>query len=174
VAIYRLGEKIPQIDPSAYVHEMATVIGAVSLGPRASIWPGAVVRADNEPIVIGAETNIQDGCVLHVDPGLPMHIGAGVSIGHQCMLHGCTVGDGSLVGIQAVVLNGARIGRQSLLGACALLTEGKELPDGHMAVGTPARVLRALGPEDIERLLANAASYVRRAALFQAQLQRLA
>jgi carbonic anhydrase/acetyltransferase-like protein (isoleucine patch superfamily) len=174
VAIYRLGERRPDIHPSAYVHESAVLIGAVVLGPRASVWPGAVLRADNEPIVIGEESNIQDGCVLHTDPGLPIAIGARVSIGHQTMLHGCTVGDGSLVGIQAVILNECVIGKNCLIGACALLTERKQVPDASMAMGAPAKVVRELRPEEIARLADNAQSYVRRAALFQAELQRLA
>lgn len=174
MAIYRLGDRQPDIHPSAYVHESAVLIGAVVLGPRASVWPGAVLRADNEPIVIGQESNIQDGCVLHTDPGLPIAIGCGVSIGHQSMLHGCRIGDGSLVGIQAVILNECVIGRNCLIGACCLLTERKQVPDGNMAIGAPAKITRALRPEEIERLAENAQSYVRRAALFQAQLQRLA
>jgi len=156
------------------VHESAVLIGAVVLGARASVWPGAVLRADNEPIVIGEESNIQDGCVLHTDPGLPIAIGSGVSIGHQSMLHGCRIGEGSLVGIQAVILNECVIGRNCLIGACCLLTERKQVPDGNMAIGAPAKIARALRPEEIERLAENAQSYVRRAALFQAQLQRLA
>lgn len=174
MAIYRLGERRPEIHPSAYVHESAVLIGAVVLGPRASVWPGAVLRADNEPIEIGEETNVQDGCVLHTDPGLPIRIGARVSVGHQSMLHGCTIGDGSLIGIQAVILNECAVGRNCLIGACALLTERKQIPDASMVVGTPAKVLRALRPEEIERMADNALSYVRRAALFAAELQRLA
>ncbi|HXY05350.1 MAG TPA: gamma carbonic anhydrase family protein [Burkholderiaceae bacterium] len=174
MAIYRLGERRPQIDPSAYVHESAVLIGAVVLGPRASVWPGAVLRADNEPIEIGEETNVQDGCVLHTDPGLPIRVGARVSIGHQSMLHGCSIGDGSLIGIQAVILNECVIGQNCLVGAAALLTERKQIPDGSMVIGAPAKVLRTLRPEEIERMAENAASYVRRAALFGTELQRLA
>jgi len=174
VAIYRLGERRPQIDPSAYVHESAVLIGAVVLGPRASVWPGAVLRADNEPIEIGEETNVQDGCVLHTDPGLPIRIGARVSIGHQSMLHGCSIGDGSLIGIQAVILNECVIGQNCLVGAAALLTERNQIPDGSMVIGAPAKVHRTLRPEEIERMAENAASYVRRAVLFGAELQRLA
>jgi len=173
VAIYRLGERRPQIHPTAFVHESAVLIGAVVLGPRASVWPCAVLRGDNEPIEIGEESNVQDGCVLHTDPGLPIRIGARVSIGHQSMLHGCTVGDGSLIGIQAVILNQCVIGRNCLIGASALLTERKQIPEGSMVVGTPAKVLRALRPEEIERMSDNALSYVRRAALFGAEQQRL-
>jgi carbonic anhydrase/acetyltransferase-like protein (isoleucine patch superfamily) len=174
VAIYRLGERRPDIHPSAYVHESAVLIGAVTLGPRASVWPGAVLRADNEPIVIGEESNIQDGCVLHTDPGLPIAIGARVSVGHQSMLHGCSIGDGSLVGIQAVILNECAVGRNCLIGAAALLTERKRFADGSMVIGIPAKLVRELQPEEIERLGQNAQSYVRRARLFQAELKRLA
>jgi len=174
VAIYRLGERRPQIHPSAYVHESAVLIGAVVLGARASIWPCAVLRADNEPIEIGEETNVQDGCVLHTDPGLPVRVGMRVSVGHQSMLHGCMIGDGSLIGIQAVILNECVVGRNCLIGAAALLTERKQIPDESMVVGAPGRVLRALRPEEIEHMARNALEYVRRAALFGAELQRLA
>lgn len=174
MAIYRLGDRRPDIHPSAYVHESAVVIGAVTLGARASVWPGAVLRGDNEPIVIGEESNVQDTCVLHTDPGMPIRIGSGVTIGHQAMLHGCTIGDGSLIGIQAVVLNECVVGKNCLLGAGGLLTERKQVPDGSMAVGAPARVLRALRPEELEQMAQAAQSYVRRAALFRAGLERLA
>jgi carbonic anhydrase/acetyltransferase-like protein (isoleucine patch superfamily) len=174
VAIYRLGDRRPDIHPEAYVHESAVIIGAVTLGARTSVWPGAVLRGDHEPIVIGAECNVQDNCVLHVDPGLPIHIGKGVTVGHQAMLHGCTIGDGSLIGIQAVVLNECVIGTNCLLGACALLTERKHVPDGSMAVGAPAKILRPLRPEEIEMLAKTARSYVRRAALFKAEPEQLA
>jgi len=174
VAIYRLGQRRPEIHPSAYVHESAVLIGAVLIGPRASVWPGAVLRGDNEPIEVGEETNVQDGCVLHTDPGVPIRVGARVSVGHQSMLHGCTIGEGSLIGIQAVILNECVVGRNCLIGACALLTERKHVPDGSMVVGAPAKVLRALRPEEVERMADNASSYVRRAALFAAELQRLA
>ena len=174
MAIYRLGQRRPEIHPSAYVHESAVLIGAVLIGPRASVWPGAVLRGDNEPIEVGEETNVQDGCVLHTDPGVPIRVGARVSVGHQSMLHGCTIGEGSLIGIQAVILNECVVGRNCLIGACALLTERKHVPDGSMVVGAPAKVLRALRPEEVERMADNASSYVRRAALFAAELQRLA
>ncbi len=174
MAIYRLGELQPDIDPSAYVHESAVIIGAVTLGARASVWPGAVLRGDNAPIVVGAETNIQDGCVLHTDPGIPIHVGMRVSVGHQSMLHGCTVGDGSLIGIQAIVLNHCVIGRDCLIGAGSLLTERKRFEDASLVVGSPARWARALRPEEIERLAQNAASYVDRAGLFKSALERIA
>ncbi len=172
--IYRLGQRVPQIDPTAFVHETAVLIGSVVIGPRASVWPNAVLRGDNEPIVIGAQTNIQDCCVLHADPGLPLTIGSGVSIGHMTMLHGCTIGDGTLVGIRSVVLNEAVIGRDCLVGAGALVTERKRIPDATLWVGAPARQVRHLEAQDIERLAANAQSYVRRIALFQAEQARIA
>jgi carbonic anhydrase/acetyltransferase-like protein (isoleucine patch superfamily) len=153
---------------------MAVIIGAVTIGQRASIWPGAVLRADNAAIVVGDEANIQDNCVIHADPDLPVHIGNGATIGHQAMLHGCTIGAGSLIGIQAVVLNECVVGRNCLVGAAALLTERKHVADGAMAIGAPARVLRTLTDEEIAQLAQVAQSYVRRAALFQAQLERLA
>lgn len=174
MALYRLGALEPQVDPSAYVHESAVLIGAVRVGARASVWPGAVLRADNDTITVGAETNIQDGCVLHADPGIPLSIGAGVSVGHQSMLHGCTIGDGSLIGIQSVLLNLCVIGPRCLVGAGALITERKRFEDeGSMIVGVPASERRKLRPEELQMLVLNAASYVRRAALFHAELQRI-
>jgi carbonic anhydrase/acetyltransferase-like protein (isoleucine patch superfamily) len=174
MTIYRLGERRPQIDPSAYVHDSAVIIGAVTIGARASIWPGAVLRADSADIVVGEETNVQDNCVLHADPGLPLHIGRGATIGHQAMVHGCTIGDGTLIGIQAVILNACVVGRNCLVGACALLTERKQVADGSLAMGAPARVLRSLTDAEIGQLAVVAQSYVRRAALFHAELERLA
>ena len=122
MALYRLGDDAPSIPSSAYVASEATVIGKVTLGERVSVWPGAVIRGDNEPIRIGAGSNVQDNAVLHTDPGFPLTIGANVIVGHQAMLHGCTIGAGSLIGIQAVVMNGAVIGAGCLVGACALVT----------------------------------------------------
>jgi carbonic anhydrase/acetyltransferase-like protein (isoleucine patch superfamily) len=174
MSIYRLGEHSPQIHPDAYVAESATVIGRVSLAARASVWFGAVIRGDNEPIRIGAESNVQDGAVLHTDPGFPMVIEDGVSIGHQAMLHGCTIGAGSLIGIQAVVLNGAVIGRECLVGAGAVVTERKTFPDRSLIVGAPAKVLRTLTDEDVARLLSkSAASYSERIERYRDNLQRI-
>jgi carbonic anhydrase/acetyltransferase-like protein (isoleucine patch superfamily) len=174
MSIYRLGEHSPQVHPDAYVAESATVIGQVSLAARASVWFGAVIRGDNEPIRIGAESNVQDGAVLHTDPGFPMVIEDGVSIGHQAMLHGCTIGAGSLIGIQAIVLNGAVIGRDCLVGAGAVVTERKTFPDRSLIVGAPARVLRTLSDEDVARLLSkSAASYSERIARYRSNLQRI-
>jgi carbonic anhydrase/acetyltransferase-like protein (isoleucine patch superfamily) len=131
------------------------------------VWFNAVIRGDNEPIHVGESTNIQDGAVLHVDPGFPMRLGRMVSVGHKAMLHGCTVDDGSLIGMNSVVMNGARIGAGSIIGANALVPEGKEIPAGVLAVGTPARVIRELRPEDKELLLQNAREYVLRSAYYR-------
>ncbi len=139
MAIYQLEDLIPQIAASAWVAPSATVIGRVVMEEGASVWYGAVLRGDNDLIHIGRNSNVQDGSVLHTDSGVPLTLGEGVTVGHQVMLHGCSVGDGSLIGIQAVVLNGAKIGRHCIVGAGALVTEGKEFPDGSLIVGSPAR-----------------------------------
>lgn len=173
MALYALDQKRPRIDPSAYVADQATVIGDVLLAEQASVWPQAVLRGDNEPITVGRGSNVQDGAVLHTDPGAPLSLGEGVTVGHQAMLHGCTIGDNSLIGIQAVVLNGARIGPNCLVGAGALVTEGKHFPAGSLILGAPAKVVRALSEEEIARLGANARSYVERGALFRERLVRL-
>jgi carbonic anhydrase/acetyltransferase-like protein (isoleucine patch superfamily) len=173
MAIYQLGADAPEIDPSAYVADTASVIGKVRIAAGASVWFGATLRGDNEPITIGADSNVQEGTVMHTDPGFPLTIGSGVTIGHQAMLHGCTVGDGSLIGIQAVILNGARIGKGCLVGAGALVTEGKEFPDGSLILGTPAKVVRALTPDDLERLQRNAAGYVARGRRFKTELKKI-
>ncbi|MBP7915323.1 MAG: gamma carbonic anhydrase family protein [Vitreoscilla sp.] len=173
MAIYQLGDDAPRIHPSAWVAESAQVIGRVALGAQASIWYGAVLRGDNDWITIGERSNIQDGCVLHTDDGAPLTLGDDVTVGHQVMLHGCTVGDNSLIGIQSVILNGAHIGRNSIVGAGALVTEGKEFPDGVLIVGRPAKVVRELTPEQIERLKWSAAHYVDNAERHRTQLKRL-
>ena len=173
MAIYEYDGQRPEIDPTAYVHEQATLIGQVRLGAGASVWPQAVLRADNEPIHIHAKSNVQDGAVLHTDPGFPLQLGEGVTIGHQAMLHGCTVGDNSLIGIQAVVLNGARIGKNCLVGAGALVTEGKEFPDNSLILGSPAKVVRELSEEAITALRANAQSYVGKAEQYPTKLKRV-
>ncbi len=171
--IYRLGDAAPQIDPTAWVADSATVIGRVTLGPGASVWPGAVLRADNEPIVVGARSNVQENAVLHTDPGRPLTLGEDVTIGHQAMLHGCTVGDGSLIGIQAVLLNGATVGPGSIVGAGALLTEDKVFPPASLLVGAPASVKRTLNAEQIAGLKATAAGYVERAMDYRSHLVRI-
>src|SRR5699024_3058814 len=138
----------------------ATVLGRVTLGEEVGIWFNAVLRGDVEDLFIGARTNIQDGCVVHADAGFPARIGAGVTVGHQAMLHGCTIGDNSLIGIKAVVLNGARIGRNCIIGANTLIAEGKEIPDNSLVMGSPGRVKREVTAEEIEHLRWSANHYV--------------
>jgi carbonic anhydrase/acetyltransferase-like protein (isoleucine patch superfamily) len=173
MAIYQLGDIAPEIDPSAFVAESATLIGKVTLEANASVWYGATLRGDNERITIGVNSNVQEGTVMHTDMGFPLTLGANVTVGHQAMLHGCTVGDGSLIGIGAVILNGARIGQGCLVGAGALVTEGKQFPDHSLILGSPAKVVRTLTQEDLQRLQASAASYVARGQLFKAQLKKI-
>ncbi|MGB7755947.1 MAG: gamma carbonic anhydrase family protein [Salinisphaera sp.] len=170
---YRLGDVAPEVPDSGdyFVAENATVIGRVRLAERSSIWFNAVLRGDQELISIGEGSNIQEACVLHTDPGFPLTVGAGVTVGHQAMLHGCTIGENSLVGIQAVVLNGATIGRNCLIGAGALIPEGKTIPDNSLVVGAPGRVKRELEPEEIEALGHGAAHYVENYRRFLAELQ---
>jgi carbonic anhydrase/acetyltransferase-like protein (isoleucine patch superfamily) len=161
--IYTLGDKQPQIDSSAWIAPNATVIGDVRLAENTSIWWNATLRGDNDPIHIGANTNIQDGSVLHTDEGVPMHIGANVTVGHLVMLHGCTVGDGSLIGIGSVILNHAVIGKGCIVGANTLIPEGKVFPDHCLIVGSPGKVVRELSEEDVARLLKSAEHYVHNA-----------
>ncbi len=173
MAIYQLGDDAPEIDASAYVAEAATVIGKVTLAANSSVWAGVTIRGDNERITIGAGSNVQEGTVMHTDMGYPLTVGAKVTIGHQAMLHGCTIGDGALIGIQAVVLNGARIGKGCLVGAGALVTEGKEFPDNTLIIGAPAKAVRTLTADDLARLEANAANYMARAQLFKTALKKI-
>jgi carbonic anhydrase/acetyltransferase-like protein (isoleucine patch superfamily) len=173
MALYQLGDDAPQIPESAYVTNEATVIGKVTLGERTSVWPGATIRGDNEPIRIGSDVNIQDGAVLHVDPGCPLTLGDFVSIGHQAMLHGCTVGDNTLIGIQAVVMNKAVIGKDCLVGAGSIVTEGKVFPDRTLILGAPAKVVRELSDKDVAFLRANAGFYVERQIMYKAKLKRI-
>ncbi|MEO6017910.1 MAG: gamma carbonic anhydrase family protein [Polaromonas sp.] len=174
MAIYQLDDLIPSLPASAWVADNAQVIGDVTLGEDSSIWFGVVVRGDTESITIGSGSNIQDGSVLHADPGMPLVIGDSVTVGHQVMLHGCTIGDNTLIGIQAVVLNGAKIGKNSLVGAGSLVTEGKEFPDGSMIFGSPAKAVRQLSEEQIEGLKKTARHYVDNAARYKAGLKKLA
>jgi len=147
-------------DGQYWISPSASIIGHVILKKNASIWFGAVLRGDNEPIIVGENSNVQDNSVLHTDMGKPLTIGANVTIGHKVMLHGCHIGDGSLIGIGAIVLNGARIGRGSLIGAGALITEGKEIPDYSLVMGAPGKVVRTLDPEQAAGLAAGALHYV--------------
>lgn len=174
MALYELDGVAPQVADDAWIADSAEVMGAVEIGANASIWFGAVVRGDTETIRIGAGSNIQDASVLHADIGKPLNIGENVTVGHQVMLHGCTIGDGSLIGIGAVVLNGARIGKGCLVGAGALVTEGKEFPDGSMILGSPAKAVRELSEEQKLGLLASARHYVANAQRFRSGLKKIA
>ena len=173
MAIYQLGEHRPEIDDSAYITDSATLIGRVQLKANSSVWFGATLRGDNELIAVGENSNIQEGAVLHTDAGFPLVVGDGVTVGHQAMLHGCTIGEGSLIGIQAVILNGAKIGRNCLVGAGALVTEGKEFPDNSLIVGSAAKVVRTLTEEQVAGLMASAELYVKRAENYRANLKKL-
>ncbi|MEF9996367.1 MAG: gamma carbonic anhydrase family protein [Burkholderiaceae bacterium] len=174
MAIYQLGDRVPEVHDTAWVFESAAIIGHVRLAAGANIWPGVTIRGDNEWIEVGENSNVQENCVLHTDPGCPLTIGANVTVGHQAMLHGCTIGDGSLIGIQAVVLNGAKIGRNCLIGAGALITEGKEIPDNSLVVGSPGKVIRTLDEAAIARMHLNTANYVERARACRSDLRRIA
>ncbi len=158
---------------SCYVAPGAIVIGTVMLGRDVNIWPFAVIRGDNEPISIGAGSNVQEHTMMHTDPGFPLTVGENCTIGHRALLHGCTVGDNSLIGMGAIVLNGARIGKNSLVGAGALVTEGKEFPDGSLIVGSPARAIRALDEATIAKLTASARHYVANGKRFKAGLKAI-
>ena len=160
--VYRLGGAAPELPPEGecWIAPGAVVLGRVRLERNASVWFGAVLRGDNDPIVIGENSNVQDGSVLHTDTGSPLTLGRNVTVGHQAMLHGCTVGDNTLIGIKATVLNGARIGRNCLIGAHALIPEGKEIPDGSLVMGAPGKVVRQLDEAAIMMLRASAAHYV--------------
>jgi carbonic anhydrase/acetyltransferase-like protein (isoleucine patch superfamily) len=168
---YRLGEHAPDLHPSSWAAPNATLIGKVRLQPGASVWFGAVLRGDNELIDIGVNSNVQDGTVMHTDAGVPLTIGTGVTIGHNAMLHGCTVGDYSLIGINAVILNGARIGKYCIIGANALIAEGKEIPDGSLVMGSPGKVVRELSEAQKQGLHASAAHYVENAQRYLRDLE---
>jgi carbonic anhydrase/acetyltransferase-like protein (isoleucine patch superfamily) len=173
MAIYELDGKRPELGDGAWVADTASVIGDVELGANASVWFGAVIRGDTEHITVGADTNIQDGSVLHADAGKPLVIGAGVTVGHQVMLHGCFVADGSLVGNGAVILNGARIGRNCIVGAGSVVTENKEFPDNSLVIGAPARVVRTLDEATAKTIAGNAAHYVANARRFARGLKKI-
>ncbi len=173
MAIYELDKSVPRVADSAWVADSAQVMGAVELADDVSVWFGSVVRGDTETIYIGKGSNIQDCSVLHADVGKPLRVGENVTVGHKVMLHGCTIGDGSLIGIGAIVLNGARIGKACLVGAGSLVTEGKEFPDGSLIMGTPAKVVRALTPEQRQGLLDSARHYIENAQRFKAGLHKV-
>jgi len=169
--LYAIDELAPALGPGAWAAPSADLIGDVRLGPRASVWFGAVIRADNTPILIGEESNIQDGAVGHSDPGAPLIIGPRVTVGHQAILHGCTIGEGALVGMGARVRNGAVIGDRCLVGAGALVTEGKRFEAGLLIVGAPARVLRPLSEQELAMLELSAAHYANKAAHYAQTLK---
>ena len=170
--IYKLGQRCVDIQADDwFVADNATVIGSVVLKQNASIWFNAVVRGDNDVITIGAESNIQDGSVLHTDAGIPLTIGKGVTVGHKVMLHGCEIGDYSLIGINAVILNGARIGKNCLIGANTLIPEGKVIPDGSLVMGAPGKVVRELTEQQISMLHWSSAHYVQNFKRFKEQLE---
>jgi carbonic anhydrase/acetyltransferase-like protein (isoleucine patch superfamily) len=173
MSIYRLGSVAPSIAASAYVAPSAQVIGNAVLEEGSSVWFGATLRGDNERIHIGTRSNVQDAAVMHTDPGFPLHIGANVSIGHQAMLHGCTVGEGSLIGIQAVVLNAAIIGKGCLVAAGAIITERKSFADGTLILGAPAKVVRELTEAERDNLLKIAANYAARGAYYREHLREV-
>jgi len=169
--IYELDGVTPQIDPSAWVAPDANIIGRVVLEAASSVWFGATLRGDNEEIRVGAGSNVQESCVLHTDMGFPLVIGAECTMGHKAMLHGCVIGDGTLIGMGATILNGAKIGRGCLIGARALITEGKEIPDGSLVMGSPGKVIRELDEAARARLLKSAAGYRANALRFRAGLR---
>lgn len=158
--LYSLACRTPRIDPQSWIAPNATVIGDVHLAKDASLWWNVTVRADNDTIRIGERSNIQDGCVLHADAGIPLTVGREVTVGHLAMLHGCTIGDGSLIGIGAVLLNRSIIGRQSIVGANSLIPEGKSYPDRSLIIGSPGKVVRQLSEDEVARLAGAAAGYV--------------
>ncbi|WP_020179035.1 gamma carbonic anhydrase family protein [Methylopila sp. M107] len=175
MALYSLDGVSPRTPANGrfFVAENAVVVGDVILGKDSSVWFGSTLRGDNEPITLGSRSNIQDGCVLHTDPGFPIDIGEDCTIGHGAVVHGCTIGAGSLIGMGAIVLNGAKIGRSCLVGAGALVTEGKEFPDFSMIVGSPAKVVKTLGPEWEIRLLGSAGRYVANGRRFREGMKKI-
>src|SRR3954468_138284 len=170
--IYSLGERRVQLTGDRhYIAHNATLAGSIALDNDVSVWFGVVIRADNDQVTIGEGTNVQDGSVLHVDPGFPMVLGRNVSIGHKAMLHGCTVGEGTLIGINSVVLNGAKIGAGTLVGANSLISEGKDIPPGVLVLGSPAKVVRELTAEEKARIMEISHGYVERAKVFRSSLR---
>lgn len=174
MTIYALDGIAPEIDPAAWVAPGCHIIGDVRLEAMSSVWFGTTIRGDNEPIVLGQGSNIQENCVLHTDPGCPLSIGRDCTIGHKAMLHGCTIGEGSLIGMGATVLNKAVIGKGCLIGAGALITEGKVIPDGSLVMGAPGKVVRALDAAAREGLIRSARHYQENARRFRAGLEPMA
>ena len=172
--IHSLGDREPEFEGADhYVAENATIIGSVRLKDKASVWFNAILRGDNDWLVVGERSNIQDGSVIHTDPGFEVLIGNGVTVGHMVMLHGCTIGDNSLIGIGSTILNGASIGENSIVGANALVTEGKTFPDGSLIMGSPARVARELSDEEVGYIRYSSQVYVDNAKRFTESLKQL-
>ncbi len=172
MAIYSIGDRKPSFGRDVWIAPNATIIGDVRLGDNASVWWNAVLRGDNDTIAIGAGSNIQDGCVLHADAGVPLTLGAGVTVGHLVMLHGCTIGDESLIGIKTVILNNAVIGRHCIIGANSLIPEGKAIPERSLVVGSPGKVVRQLSDEEVARLQRSAQGYVANALRYRTGLKQ--
>ncbi len=172
--IYELSNVKPRIADSAWVAPNATVIGNVVLEADSSVWFNVVIRGDNDTMTIGERSNIQDGTVIHTDAGIPLTIGVGVTVGHQAMVHGCTIGDNTLIGIQAVVLNRAKIGKNCLIGAGSLIPEGKVIPDNSLVMGTPGKVVRELSEAEVQMLKMSADHYVQNAQRYRDQLDKIA
>ena len=173
MTLYALGDIKPVVDPDAWVAPDANVIGNVAMGPGSSVWFGCTLRGDNEVIEVGAGSNVQENCVFHTDLGFPLRIGVNCTIGHKVMLHGCTIGDNSLVGMGATILNGAKIGKNCLIGAGALITENKVIPDGSLVMGAPGKVVRELDAKAVQMLTVSALHYTENAARFRRDLTPL-
>ena len=171
--LYSLGQRAPQIKDGAWVADNAALIGAVMLEANASVWFNCTLRGDNDDLIVGENSNVQDGSVLHTDPGLKLRIGRDCTIGHLVMLHGCEIGDNTLIGIKSVVLNRARIGKNCIVGANSLVTEGKSFPDNSMILGAPAKVVRELTPQEVQVITLMAAHYVDNARRYKSELKAL-
>lgn len=171
MTIYALGDIEPTVDPTAWVAPDANIIGNIVLGARSSVWFGSTLRGDNEQILVGEGSNVQENCVFHTDLGYPLTIGENCTIGHKVMLHGCTIGDNTLIGMGATILNGAKIGANCLIGAGALITENKEIPDGSLVMGAPGKVVRQLDEKAFQMLTASALHYSENAARFRRDLK---
>ncbi|MFW8565745.1 gamma carbonic anhydrase family protein [Orrella sp. 11846] len=172
MALYQLDDLIPQVDPEAWVFENAILIGDVRVMAGASIWPNVTIRADNAPIHIGKGSNVQEGCVMHVDPDTPLTVHDRVTVGHQAMLHGCTIGEGSLIGMQAIILNNAVVGKNCLIGAGAIVPEGRVIPDGSLVLGV-GKIARTLSPEEIAQMQRNNRTYEERGKHYAKVLKRI-
>jgi carbonic anhydrase/acetyltransferase-like protein (isoleucine patch superfamily) len=171
--IYAIGERAPKFTGEYFIADNAMVMGAVTLHNNASVWFNCTLRGDCDDLIVGENTNVQDGSVLHTDPGIKLRIGRDCTIGHMVMLHGCEIGDNTLIGIKSVILNRAKIGKNCIVGANSLITEGKEIPDGSLVMGSPAKIVRPLTPQEIQVITLQAAHYVENARMFREKLRPL-